>query len=74
MEYCRYDWVAASSSYLELLDKLQKQTCKTVGLLLGASLEPLVHCRNVASLSIFYRYFFGKFSSELTQLVSFCYS
>ena len=37
----------------------------TVGPLLAASLEPLAHCRNVASLSLFYRYYFGRFSSEL---------
>ena len=36
---------------------------------LAASLEPLVHCRNVASLSLFYRYYFGRCSSELAQLV-----
>ena len=36
---------------------------------LVASLEPLAHRRNVASLSLFYRYYFGRCSSELTQLV-----
>ena len=36
---------------------------------LAASLEPLAHCRNVASLSLFYRYYFGRCSSELAQLV-----
>ena len=34
--------------------------CRTVGVSLAASLEPLVHCRNVASLSLFYRYDFGR--------------
>ena len=34
-----------------------------------SSLEPLAHHRNVASLSLFYRYYFGKCSSELAQLV-----
>ena len=36
---------------------------------LAASLEPLAHRRNVASLSLFYRYYFGRCSSELAQLV-----
>ena len=36
---------------------------------LAASLEPLAHCRNVASLSLFYRYYFGGRSSELAQSV-----
>ena len=57
------------SCYLELLDKLQKQICSTVGPSVAASLEPLVHHRNVASLSLFYRYYFGTCSSELAQLV-----
>ena len=42
---------------------------KYVVLLLAASLEPLADRRNVASLSLFYRYYFGRFSSELAQLV-----
>ena len=37
---------------LELLDKLQKLICKTVGLSLAASLEPLAHRQNLASLSL----------------------
>ena len=32
-----------------MLDKLQKQICRTVGPSLAASLEPLAHCQNVAS-------------------------
>ena len=59
---------------LELLDKLQKRICRTVGPSFATSLEPLAHRRNVASLSLFYRYCFGRCSSELAQLVplSFC--
>ena len=48
-----------------------------VGLLvlsLAASLEPLAHRRNVASLSLFYRYYFGRCSSELARLVPLPYS
>ena len=54
---------------LELLDKLQKPICRTVGPSLAASLEPLAHRQNVASLSLFYRYYFGRCSSEPAQLV-----
>ena len=53
MEYCCHVWTVASSCYLELLDKLQKRICKTAGPSLAASLEPLVHSQNVASLSLF---------------------
>ena len=53
MEYCCHVWAGAPSCYLELLDKLQKQICRTVGPSLAASLEPLVHRQNVTSLSLF---------------------
>ena len=43
----------------------------TVGPLLAASLEPLVHYPNAAKLSLFYRYYFGRYSSELSELVHF---
>ena len=74
MEYICHVWAGAPSCYLELLDKLQKRICRTVGPSLAASLEPLVHCRNVASLSLFYRYYFGRCSSELVELVPLPYS
>ena len=54
---------------LDLLDKLQKRICRIIGPSLTASLEPLPYSRNVASLSLFYRYYFGRCSSELAQLV-----
>ena len=73
MEYCCHFWAGAPSCYLELLDKLQKQICRTVGPSLPACLEPLAHSRNVASLSLYYRYYFGRCSSELAQLVPLTY-
>ena len=69
MEYCCHVWAGAPSCYLELLDKLQKRICRTVGPSLAASLEPLAHRQNVASSSLFYRYYFGRCSFELAQLV-----
>ena len=74
MEYCCHVWAGAPSCYLELLDKLQKWTYRTVGLSLTASLEPLAHIHNVVSLSLFYRHYFGRCSSELAQLVLLPYS
>ena len=69
MEYCCHVWDGAPSHYLELLDKLQKQICMTVGPSLAVSLEPLAYCRNAAILNLFYRY-----SSQLAQLVPLPYS
>ena len=62
-------WAGAPSCYLELLDKLQKQICRTAGPSLATSLKPLAYCQNVASLILFCRYYFGRCSSEQTQLV-----
>ena len=53
-----------------MLDKPQKWICRTVGHSLAASLEPFIHCQNVANLNLFYRYYLGRCSSELTRPVS----
>ena len=74
MEYCCHVLADAPSCYMELLDKLQRRICRTVGPSLGASVEPLAHHRNGASLSLFSRYFFGRCSSELAQLVPLFFS
>ena len=69
MEYCCHVWAGAPSCYLALLDKLQKRISRIVGPSLAASHEPLAHHQNVASLSLFCRYYFDRCSSELVQLV-----
>ena len=74
MEYCCHVWAGDPSCYLELLDELQKRICRTSAPSLAASLEFLAHRRNVASLSLFYRYYFSRCSSELAQLVPLSFS
>ena len=70
MEYYCHVWTGASSYYLKLLDKLQIQIYRPVNPSLAASFEPLTHCRNVTSfLSLLYRYYFGRCSSGLAELV-----
>ena len=80
MEYFSHVWAGAPSCYLELLNKLQKRICRTAShslnlplwnlpILEAASLEPLAHRWNVSSLSLLYWYYFGRCSSELTELV-----
>ena len=56
MEYCCHVWAGAPSCYRNML-------------VLHLLLEPLAHCRNVASLSLLYKYDFGRCSSELAHLV-----
>ena len=73
-EYCCHIWTGVPSCYLELFDKLQKEICRTVGPSFAASLEPLGHHWNVASLSLFCRYYFVRCSSKLAQLVSLPFS
>ena len=71
MEYCYHVWDGASSSYLNLVDKLLKRECRAVCSALTTSLEPLDHRRNMVSLCLFYSYFFGRCSSELDELFPF---
>ena len=68
-ECCCHIWACVPSCYLELLDNLQKWMCRIVGPSLAACVEPLDQRRNVASFCLFYRYYFGRYSSELAQLV-----
>ena len=49
---------------MNIWDKLQKRECRTV----NHSFETLPHCLNVATLSLFCRYCFGRCSSELAEL------
>ena len=61
MEYCCNAWVSAPSFHLIMLEKLQNQIWMAVGSSFVASLEPLAYCRNMATLSLFYRNYFGRY-------------
>ena len=52
VEHCCYVWAGAPNCFFELLGKLQKRICRTVGPSLAVCLEPLAHRRNVASLNL----------------------
>ena len=71
MVYCCHVRAGTPSCYPELLDKLRKRICRTVGPSFATSLEALAYRRNEASLSLryYYRYYFGRCSSELAELV-----
>ena len=74
MEYHCHVWASTHSCYLELLDKLQKWICGTIGPSLTTSLEPLPHCWKVASSRCSYRCYLGRCSFELAQLVPLLFS
>ena len=74
IECCCHVWAGAPIYCLELLDGLHGQICRTAGPSIAASLESLAHQQNVASLILFYRYYFGRCSSELAELVPLSFS
>ena len=69
MVYYCHVCTGAPGSYLDMLAIQQKRVCRTVGATLTASLESLAHHCNVTSLSLFYRYYLGRCSTELLELV-----
>ena len=42
-KYCCHIWAGAPRCFLDVLDKLQKEACGTVGTSFAASLKALVH-------------------------------
>ena len=72
--YCCPVSTGARSYYFEMLDKLQKRICRTLGPSLSASFVPLAYRRNVAIFNLFYRYYFGRCLSKLAQLIPHPYS
>ncbi|XP_065665700.1 uncharacterized protein LOC136087122 [Hydra vulgaris] len=69
MEYCCHIWGGSSNNALSLLDKVQKRIVNIVGPALAANLQPLSHRRDVAFLTLFYKYYNGRCSKELASLV-----
>ena len=60
--------------YLDRLNKLQEQVCRTVGPAFAVWFDPLAYRWNLVSLNLFYRYYFGRCLSDLAELVPFLYS
>ena len=69
MEYCCHIWSGAPATVLNLLDRIQRRISNIIGPRLASKLQTLHHRRNVASLCLFYRYYNGRCSSELFDLV-----
>ena len=69
LKYYCHVCVHTLSCYLDIIDKLQTQICGTVGPSLAAFLDPFAYFRNLASLILFCRHYFDRFSCELAELV-----
>lgn len=70
LEYCCHVWGGAPSSVLNLLDCIQNKVIRLISdPSLTDDLQSLSHRRDVAALSLFYRYYHGKCSSELASIV-----
>lgn len=74
MEYCCHAWAGVLNCYLDTLDKLQIWVCMNFGRKLTTSIERLVDHRNLASLILFYIYYFSRRSLELAELFPLTYS
>ena len=69
MEHCCHLWAGAPRSHLSALDRVERRVRNLVGHSLAEQLQPLSVRRDVASLSLFYRYYFGSCSPMLTACV-----
>ena len=68
MEYCSHVW--GNSPCTRLLDRVESKAIRLINSPhLTSNLEPLSLRRQVASLSLFYRYYFGRCSRELAGCV-----
>ena len=68
LEYCSHIW--GSSPYTSLLDRIESKAIRLIGdPSLTSTLDPLSLRRKVASLSLFYRYYFGHCSDELAACI-----
>ncbi|CAG9814285.1 unnamed protein product [Phaedon cochleariae] len=70
LEYCSHIWGSAPKHTLMLLDSIQRRAIRLVSdATLTHSLTSLEHRRKVGDLSLFYRYFHGKCSSEISAII-----
>ena len=68
LEYCSHIW--GSSPYTSLLDRVESKAIRLISdSSLTSTLDPLSLRRKVASLSLFYRYYFGHCSDELAACI-----
>ena len=70
LEYCSHIWSSVPKHTLGLLDSIQKRAIRLIANPeLTRHLDSLEHRRKVADLCLYYRYYYGKCSSELANLI-----
>ncbi len=70
MEYCCHVWAGAPSSSLKILDRIQARAIRLIDDdIITSCLKSLYHRRAVSCLCLFYRYYHGACSVELSGCV-----
>ena len=70
MEYNSHLWARASKCALDFADRMQSRALKLIGDdRVVSSITSLGHRRNVSCIVLFYKYYFGKCSSGLSELI-----
>ena len=63
-------WEGASKSALDFVHRIQNRALKLIGDdRVASSITSLGHRRNVSCVVLFYKYYFGKYSSGLSELI-----
>ncbi|VEN47725.1 unnamed protein product [Callosobruchus maculatus] len=71
LEYYSHVWGCAPKHSLKLLDTIQKKAIRLIDTPnLTKDLHSLEHRRRVAELSLFYRFYHGRCSNELSQIIT----
>lgn len=70
LEYCSHVWGSAPKHSLNLLDSIQKRAVRLIDHPeITRDLQPLALRRQVADLSLFYRYLHGRCSEDLRDII-----
>ena len=70
MEYNSHLWAGVSEFALDFVDRIQSRALKLGGDdKVVSSITSLGHRRNVSCIVLFYKYYFGKCSSGLSELI-----
>ena len=70
MEYCCHVWGAAAKTTLDLLDRIQNRAIRLINNPeITDKLDSLKHRRDVADLTIFYKYSYDHCSKEVSEIM-----